>query len=64
LRAEDVTDTFDIALAALGCDSARVLHKPGLSSDNGSSYIGGDLAEHLADKCLTHVRGAPMDPRT
>ena len=37
MRAEDVTDTLDIALAASGCDSARVLHKPRLLSDNGSS---------------------------
>jgi putative transposase len=49
MRAEDVTDTLDIALAASGCDSARVLHKPRLLSDNGSSYIAGDLAEYLED---------------
>jgi hypothetical protein len=34
MRAEDVTDTLDIALAASGCDSAKVLHKPRLLSDN------------------------------
>jgi transposase InsO family protein len=28
MRAEDVTDTLDIALAASGCDSAKVVHKP------------------------------------
>ena len=28
MRAEDVTDTLDMALAASGCDSATVLHKP------------------------------------
>ena len=44
MRAEDVTDTLDIALAASGCDSAKVLHKPRLLSDNGSSYIAADLA--------------------
>jgi putative transposase len=60
MRAEDVTDTLDIALVASGCDSASVLHKPRLLSDNGSSYIAGDLAEYLEDKGMKHVRGAPM----
>ncbi|MDP1575264.1 MAG: IS3 family transposase [Cypionkella sp.] len=64
MRAEDVTDTLDIALAASGCDSAKVLHKPRLLSDNGSSYIAGDLAEYLEDKGIKHVRGAPMHPQT
>ena len=58
MRAEDVTDTLDIALAASGCGSAKVLHKPRLLSDNGSSYIAGDLAEYLEDKGMKHVRGA------
>ena len=64
MRAEDVTATLDIALAASGCDSAKVLHKPRLLSDNGSSYIAGDLAEYLEDKGMKHVRGAPMHPQT
>lgn len=60
MRAEDVTDTLDLALAASGCDSAKVLHKPRLLSDNGSSDIAGDLAEYFEDKGMKHVRGAPM----
>lgn len=32
-KAEDVTDTLQLALAASGCDSARVVHKPRLLSD-------------------------------
>jgi transposase InsO family protein len=47
-------------LAASGCDSAKVVHKPRLLSDNGSSYIAGDLAEHLEDKGMKHISGAPM----
>ena len=34
MRAEDVTDTLELALAASGCDNAKVLHKPRLLSDN------------------------------
>ena len=64
MRAEDVTATLDIALAASGCDSAKVLHKPRLLSDNGLSYIAEDLAKYLEDKGMKHVRGAPMHPQT
>jgi putative transposase len=58
------TDTLDLALAVSGCDSARVVHKPKLLSDNGSSYVAGNLAEWLDDKGMRHVRGAPNHPQT
>ena len=64
MRAEDVTDTLDLALAASGCDSAKVLHKPRLLSDNGPSYIAGELAEYIEANKMSHVRGAPMHPQT
>ena len=72
MRAEDVTDTLDLALAASGCDSATVLHKPRLLSDNpvlsfaegGPCYIAGDLAEYIEANKMSHVRGAPMHPQT
>ena len=62
MRAEDVTDTLDLALAASGCDSATVLHKPRLLSDNGPSYIAGELAEYIEARKMSHVRGAPCHP--
>jgi len=64
MRADDVTDTLELALVASGCDSAMVVHKPRLLSDNGSSYISSDLAEWLKDRGITHVRGAPCHPQT
>lgn len=64
MKAEDVTDTLELALAASGCDSATVVAKPRLLSDNGSSYIAGDLADYLDDKGMDHVRGAPRHPQT
>ena len=64
MRAEDVTDTLDLALQASGCDRATVLHKPRLLSDNGSSYISGELADWLEDQQMDHVRGAPYHPQT
>jgi len=64
MRAEDVTDTLNLALEASGCDRANVVHRPRLLSDNGSSYISGDLAEWLGAKGMDHVRGAPHHPQT
>jgi transposase InsO family protein len=42
-----------------GCDQVHVRHKPRLLSDNGSSYISGELAQWLGRQDITHVRGAP-----
>ena len=64
MRADDVTETLKLALKASGCDSARVVHKPRLLSDNGSSYISSDLADWLRDHAMGHVRGAPNHPQT
>jgi putative transposase len=64
MRAEDVTDTLELALTASGCDSARVLHKPRLLSDNGPSYIAAELAEWIHANGMSHVRGAPLHPQT
>ena len=64
MRTEDVTDTLELALKASGCDQAKAVHKPRLLSDNGSSYISGDLAEWLDDQSMEHVRGAPYHPQT
>jgi transposase InsO family protein len=64
VRAVDVTDTLKLALEASGCGSAEVVHKPRLLSDNGSSYIAGDLAVWLKRQGMDHVRGAPNHPQT
>src|SRR5213083_3418908 len=64
MRADDVTDTLQLALTASGCASAHVMHKPRLLSDNGSSYISGDLAKWLEEAGMHHVRGAPCHPQT
>jgi putative transposase len=64
MKAEDVTDTLEMALMASGCGQAHVRHRPRLLSGNGSSYISGDLAEWLDAREMTHVRGAPYHPQT
>ncbi len=62
MRAEDVTDTLDMALAASGCDQAHVHHNPRLLSDNGPCYIASELADYIEAQAMSHVRGAPMHP--
>jgi transposase InsO family protein len=58
------TDTLDMALAASGCDQVHVRQKPRLLSDNGPSYIAGELADYIEAQRISHVRGAPMHPQT
>jgi putative transposase len=64
MKAQDVTDTLDLALAKSGLDQVNVGHRPRLLSDNGASYISADLAEWLDDKRIEHTRGAPYHPQT
>jgi putative transposase len=64
MKTEDVTDTLELALIASGCDQAHVRHKPRLLSDNGSSYVSGELAEWLEKQRMSHIRGAPYHPQT
>lgn len=45
IRAEDVTETIELALQSSGGDQAVVRHRPRLLSDNGSCCISGDLGE-------------------
>lgn len=64
MKAEDVTATLDLALRASGLETAKPADRPKLLSDNGSSYIAGDLATWLADRQIKHLRGAPYHPMT
>jgi putative transposase len=64
MKAQDVTDTLDLALAASGLDQMNLVHRPRLLSDNGSSYVASDLADWLDKQNIEHVRGAPHHPQT
>ena len=64
MKTSDVTDTLELALQASGCDQISVVHKPRLLSDNGASYVSGELADWLSDKEMKHIRGAPYHPQT
>jgi len=62
MKATDVTATIKLALTASGLDGGG--KRPRLLSDNGSSYVAGDLAAWLHDAGMTHTRGAPNHPMT
>ena len=64
MKAQDVTATLDLALAASGLDQMTVVHRPRLLSDNGASYVAEDLAAWLTRQKIEHVRGAPYHPQT
>ena len=64
MRIEEVTTALDLALQASGFDHAHVVHKPWLLSDNGSSYVLGNLAEWLKDRGMKHSSSAPYHPKT
>ena len=61
--ASDVTATLDQALAASGLDHTTVTQRPRLLSDNGSSYVAGDLGKWLEAKGITRTR-RPVYPQT
>ena len=64
MKAEDVTDTLNLALQASGCDGAKVVQRPRLLSDNGPCYIASDLSAWLADQNMQHTRGSLSHPQT
>jgi transposase InsO family protein len=64
MRAEDVTATLDLALHASGLNQAKPADRLRLLSDNGSSYVAGDLAKWLGARNIKHLRGAPYHPMT
>ena len=64
MKAEDVTDTLELALKASRCDQATVIHNPRLLSENRLSYVATVLAEYLEATGMDHVQGAPYHLRT
>ena len=64
MTATDVSDTLDVALKAAGLKQVRVRHRPRLLSDNGTSYVSGELAKWLEGQGMAHTRGRPYHPMT
>lgn len=57
MKAQDVTDTLDLALAAPGWDQVRIVKKLRLLSDNDSSYVSAELEDWLIAQDMGRVRG-------
>ena len=64
MKAQDVTETLQIALSASGLDDAHLAVRPRLLSDNGASYVSEELAKWLDKNDMPHTRGAPYHPMT
>lgn len=64
MAADDVADTLELALQASGLDKAPPERRPRLLSDNGPSYVAGDLSDWLESQGMKHTRGKPYHPMT
>jgi putative transposase len=64
MSAADVTATLELALQASGLDQADPDRRPRLLSDNGPSYVAGDLSHWLDGQGMRHTRGKPYHPMT
>ena len=64
MTASAVSETLDVALQASGLTQVKVRHRPRLLSDNGPSYVSGELANWLENQGMTHTRGRPYHPMT
>ena len=65
MKAEDVTETLNLALQASGLNQVNIAHRPRLLSDNGSSYISGDLAtgSTTSNMSMSAARPAILRPK-
>ena len=64
MKYTDVTATVSEALVASGLDKQPLANRPKLLSDNGGSYVSGELCEWLEGEGMKQVHGAPMHPQT
>jgi transposase InsO family protein len=62
--ASDVSDTLEDALAFADIEQVNVKYRPRLLSDNGPSYVSGELADWLESQNMRHTRARPYHPMT
>jgi transposase InsO family protein len=62
--ASDVSDTLEDALAFADIEQVNVKYRPRLLSDNGPSYVSGELAGWLESQNMRHTRARPYHPMT
>ena len=64
MTAADVVGHVAMALQASGLEQVKVRHRPRLLSDNGPSYVSGELGDWLEEQGMPHTRGKPYHPMT
>jgi hypothetical protein len=60
VRADEMTETLDLASKASGRGSAEALLNPKLLIDHGRSENTGAMAEYIDAEKMSHKRGAPL----
>ena len=64
MRAGDVTELLNEAIARTGTCKVPIHHRPRLLSDNGSCFISTELQEYLREHDIGHTRSRPYHPMT
>jgi putative transposase len=64
MKAEDVKNTLDMAIAETGVEHVQVVQRPRLLSDNGACYISHELKKYLESLEIRHVRTKVYHPMT
>ena len=58
MTASNVKETLDEAVSNTGVSHIQFKHRPRLLSDNGPSYLSGELKSYLEKQGMIHTRGA------
>lgn len=64
MKAEDVTQVLESAIAKTGVKHVHVYHRPRLLSDNGPCFISSELKDYLSQQDIKHIRTRTYHPMT
>jgi len=64
MKAKDVKNTLDMAIAETGVEHVQVIQRPRLLSDNGACFISHELKKYLETHEIRHVRTRVYHPTT
>ena len=64
MKAEDVKNVLEHAIAKTGVKHVHVYHRPRLLSDNGPCFISSELRDYLSQLDMKHIRTRTYHPMT
>jgi transposase InsO family protein len=64
MKAEDVKQVLESAIARTGVKHVHVYHRPRLLSDNGPCFISSELRDYLSQVDMKHIRTRTYHPMT